>query len=298
MCKKSQTRYKEEKKVVRKSLSVFIFMVGLLLLGAPAFALTTGSGTLDITFEGAMPDLIQFFPNTYVGNNPGGTLSGTTFVTNGNSTASATLGGPTMYWKDQYWQNPDDYKIGTTSFALSAQVPAGLTSTSGQVDIGGYFLYGGYLPKWGMGYGYDIATLPAVSFTYHFNGQTDTADDRMSFILQTEIYNFINSDDSHPKTFLYSDYDPSVPNFRSKMPEFTYPGSASPQISETGTVSLGPYTEDIPHTWAIRFDFMGYVEDFATGTPTGPTNVPEPVSMLLLGLGLIGLTGIRGRLAK
>ncbi len=306
---------------MKKMFLVLAFFALQVLAAAPAFALATGSGSIDFSFTGALPDLIQVNGNIYVKDNPGSYTSDQSSddvvadsVTNGNATASYALGGPAeymlintippaywkdMYWKTQYWNNPEDYSLSTTSFALSAGVPVSLTSVMAQAGTSGYFLYGG---GW---YGSDITTLPGFSYTYHFEGQADTTDDRLTFVAQIGVENFINGDSSHPRTELYTDYS----HVYSGFPYYEYNPFYSntnaqivdPNFSVTGTRSFGPYSESVPHTWTIRWDFGGAVEDFSTGEPVGTDpgqgTVPEPASLVLLGLGLGGYLSRRKRIA-
>jgi hypothetical protein len=279
-----------------KKTFVISIMV-LFLCVQPAFADVTGSGSLNFTFTGALPDLVQFQPSTQVEKYPGSITYGAGTVTNGDSSASVTLGGPTMYYPGStiYGTGLDPSvnprSINTTSFNFTAHKPSGGTLGSAQVDVWGYFLYGGAFS--GFGYGNDIATLPAFSYSYNFNGLADTSDDRMVFRVQFELANFINGDSNHPKTILYSDYDPAVQGYQSQMPEFKYPGFG-PNISASNTVAFGPFTENVPHTWVMYWDLEGYIADYAQGQ--GTSAVPEPGTMLLLGLGLIGVAGIRRKL--
>jgi hypothetical protein len=239
----------------------------------PCFALVTGNGNISFAFA-PNTNLTQEFAWFYVGNDPGsyiyGPQTGGT-VTNGYSTASL----------------PDivSYAVNapgpTNSFSFSAQAPSAGTTGIAAVDIYGVQVYGG---GW---YGPNISILPAFSYTYTLSGHVDSSNDVISLITQLEVS--YENPSTGVYTYLYSDYNPSVPGFQDKMVWLKNPDQDG-NLSQSGTVSFGPFDAGQPVIWHISWDFMGTGYD---QLPGGGNPVPIPGAVWLLGSGLLGLVGWR-----
>jgi hypothetical protein len=66
------------------------------------------------------------------------------------------------------------------------------------------------------------------------------------------------------------------------------------------TIDFVGFTSDTPIT-SVAFTEQGYgidITQFILDTANSTTSVPEPASMLLLGLGLMGLAGVKRKLKK
>lgn len=274
-------------------MKVVTALVLAMLLGitSQAAATVTGSGSISFSF-GSPPDLTQMFPSfsvrDYPGSSTSGSLSGTSgTVTNGHSTASVS-GVTTMV----SGSIPSEWP----GFSFTANAPSEGAMGFAEAGIQGYHLYGG---PW---YGADITTLPALSYTYTFAGHVDSPGDTLRLGAQFEVgyelwtggYNDYGYRTYGSKVTLYSDYDPSVAGFQSKMPWFTTP-DASGNISATGTVDFGPFTAPAEARWFVRWDVGGGAGDAWSDNVTA---VPEPSILLLVGSGFVGIVALRRRFRK
>jgi hypothetical protein len=251
---------------------------GIMLATPPScFALVTGNGSMSFTF-GTNPDLINEYAYFYVGDSPGSYTNGPTTggtVTNGHSTTSIPDIVSTAY------PNPGD-PIPSNSFSFSAQAPsAGITGMA-YADIIGSDLYGSY-------YVDNISILPAFSYTYTFNGHVDSSNDGIQFTIQLEV----SYTDAGGITLLYSDYNSSAPVFQTKMVSLNDPDQNG-DLSQSGTVSFGPFDAGQEVTWYVSWDLIGNGQDQLPGGNT----VPIPGTILLFAPGLAGIALLRRRLKK
>lgn len=127
----------------------------------------------------------------------------------------------------------------------------------------------------------------SIGYDYTFTGQKDASDpdDRLNLTIQMEIYYYDDAGNSH---YAYSDYKGDVPGFRTQMVSHRDSGTYAGQIRFN-------YPDFGSHNWLIRWDFMGNGQDTTSDSPI-PT--PEPATMLLLGLGLLGLAGVSKKFEK
>jgi hypothetical protein len=107
----------------------------------------------------------------------------------------------------------------------------------------------------------------------------------------TNVYDVLNSAGDPTITFLASNY--SRPNY------VTQPSAYESMGTGLFTGAAGQTIPDVALVipWLGTYNW-GYGPNYQFGNTQGEITVPEPISLLLLGFGLIGLAGIRRKFNK
>lgn len=135
-----------------------------------------------------------------------------------------------------------------------------------------------------------------IGYDYTFTGLKNDAadpDDLLDFTIQMEIYYIEQINGAVFYRRAYSDYSPDVLSgggFRSNWANHYNVDSGS----YSGSIRFN-YPDLGSHNWIIGWDFMGKGNDTTSGSSS---SVPEPATMLLLGLGLMGLARVKRKILK
>jgi len=130
----------------------------------------------------------------------------------------------------------------------------------------------------------------SLSYTYAFDGTTDSDGGAIRGGMQAEVFYY---DDSGLRVKMYSDYDSSALEFRTKMPWF-WDDNPDAIMDKDGSVDLTYESLDgEAHDWEVQYDFSFYTADSGplAEIPDEPidSEVPEPTTMVMFSLGLLGL---------
>lgn len=256
-----------------KKCSLFFLLVAGILISAPnqAQGITLGQAEMNFNFEIA-PDSIRYnYSGNYVGrmsyrdtvNNvtlypwdPQGRvyLDSTYQVSRGDgqSNVAAT------------W----DPQTGNSTFDLVAvSRDPGNEETTVDVNVYATMVFE------------DLVTFPSFSYDFDFLGQRDSNQSSYSFVIQMEI--------GYGQTIVYSDYRSTVPGYRDNIVIYnvwnTQPVNGI--IDVDGSRVFSAYTAPTAVDWWIRYDFMGAARD-SSGSDEPPSEIPEPMTLVLLGSGL------------
>ncbi len=251
-----------------KKLKMLVPVLFSALASVQTHATVIAQGSVEWNFDTA-PSTVKYL---YSGGFFGSIMTFDPFIDtqaflDANNSGSLTLGDSNL---SATW----DPATGNSSGSLKS-VMESATATVHSVSFNTYALFEVYT---------DLLTF---SYDYNFFGKKEVANDWLSFFVQAEVTD-VNND-----KIVYSDYDPSVSNFRSQMTGFPSGDALTATLNGSQNFSFGTVGDF--RTWRIRSDFLMYGRDSVGAT----TEVPEsnPLGLFLVSLiALIGLQKCRARI--
>jgi hypothetical protein len=253
-------------------------------------ATVMGAGEIDfnITTDGS-PSFSYIYGDRMYGSvrdyvAPGPLTMQTTYLDAGTLQNETTLLGTTL-------RGAFDQATGGSNFSyeVNSSTPGAGNFSSAAVDL--------------YGRGTFTGTLSSFSYSYLYGATKDNPTDTAQFIIQMELAYF----DPGIGTFggwikVYSDYGTAnfapdlVPedNYRTRWVRET--DTSNLNVGLEGVYDFGDYSRYGVKTWQFRYDLQSVgVDSFGD---SAPSNVPEPASLALVGIGLAGLSVVRRRILQ
>jgi hypothetical protein len=266
---------------MKKSFFIILVIAFVLLFNQhQVFAIVSADGWM----EWDLPASAQFGP---IGN-----IAANAYQSNGNAIINNTY----VYTYDNV--TPHSLNNITDGFStISGSINPQTNRISGQISAismnQGDMNYAGHTSFGGGQYIYYNGVLPSLDYTYFFHGQNDSLRDNLGFFVQIaarySVYdNFGNFDH---EVIVYSDYRgvSLIPNY------FIVTNNTDP-VQFTGDFHSADLSSYGSQNWFIEYDFGFYASDTVDSNSTIPA--PEPTTMFLLGLGLVGLAGAKRKFQK
>jgi hypothetical protein len=140
-------------------------------------------------------------------------------------------------------------------------------------------------------------TLPEFSYTFNVSGNKDNENEQVVAAVQLELgYMWLDANNRWNENLLYSDYRSWVSDFRTNwVYEFSPVGDNDLSFAASGSRTFSNYStsDATEHYWFLRYD-QGAAGIADNGS--GDVQVPEPATLVLLGLGLAGIAVMKRRI--
>jgi hypothetical protein len=267
-------------------IKLILLCAAILGLGIPGFASAevTGSGTFDLIFpSGVTPTIGDYRYGAVYYTDPGiwqhpvqvddyfggigeqqlPSWSQIGYMIYGLSRATTPYQGHGAYDLSAIWGSHDP-TTGSQTLAFSAKSPdPGNVIAQPWVDLIGYASFSG--------------TLAGFGYAYSFTGSKDNPSDLLAFGVVMEI--------KYNGATVFSNYEWGSQYWMENRAYFPDGTGTHEGIIDFSNLPFSSDTGD----WSIMWDFKGDGWDTAGGS----NPVPEPTTMLLLGLGFLGLVGVR-----